>query len=213
MKRAGRTGIGTDTVKIGPPEIVTHSGVNRRKTQRVAVVKNEMDVTIIRRRTCRPETGIFGGNGIHHGLCGSAAVEEVTPSKRGIRLRETDNELGTIRTTAHPVENVAERKGGIHRISGCVRVGGSDNRCGGRERIAVAPFLQLKIAVISQCVAQAGRHAPVKSVHAITGRFKVFIIRIILIGNIIDEGIGAVESDGETAVRSSNTGQHIVNGC
>ena len=123
MERFGRTRAGTDAVEVGPPEVVTHRGINGGEPQRVAVVKNEVNVAVEGRSAYRPETRIGSGDGIDHSLCGGRSVETVTPGKRRVGLREVDDKLGAVGTAAHPVQKLAERKGSIDGVSGGPAVG------------------------------------------------------------------------------------------
>ena len=123
VERFGRTRAGTDAVEVGPPEVVTHRGINGGEPQRVAVVENEVNVAVVGRSPDRPETRVGGGDGIDHGLRSGRSVEAVTPSESRVGLREVDNEFGTVGTAAHPVQDLAEGKGSIDGVSGGPAVG------------------------------------------------------------------------------------------
>ena len=123
VNRGARTGIRADAVEVGPPEVITHRGINGGEPQRIAVVENEVDITVERRCPDRPETRVGGSDGIDHSLRGGRSVEAVTPGKRRVGLREVDDKLGAVGTAAHPVQNLAERKGSIDGVSGGPAVG------------------------------------------------------------------------------------------
>ena len=150
VNRGTCTGIRADAVEVGPPEVVTHRGINGGESQRIAVVENKVDISAERRRANCPETRIGSGDGIDHSLRGGRSVETVTPGKRRVGLREIDDKLGAVGTAAHPVQDLAERKGSIDGVSGGSAVGvrGGNYHRGGRERITVTPLLQLEIAVV-----------------------------------------------------------------
>ena len=49
MQCGGRTSTGADAVEVGPPEIVTYSGINGGETQCIAVVKHKVEIAAIGR--------------------------------------------------------------------------------------------------------------------------------------------------------------------